>query len=939
MRPSIVNKSKSQLRYMLLVIGKYTQGDGTMNKLLIKHISSVFLFCITLLLQGCGGMPEIPNVPQATETSGDYYDEYGCFPVDCDLPAGMKELCQDYQAGVISWPEDCSVMPGEACQMLCATDKAARGVDLPTTVVDAYQAGWMEPIQLDDHLGDALRDDFEWAFIAPVVDNDGRVLLVYSALVDGIPQYYRYWDGESLTEPQRWEGPQGLQVLVYDSQNRLHIISEENMGEDDQYLAHSIWDGETFIREPIFKGQFIQPTLGVHNLAIDENDTLHLAFWERSRGVREVWYTSYDGSEWSEPVCVSNTLTDSWNAFIDVGRDGHIYIAWPEDAVDQTIEVASGSSLFTYYENGAWSEPISGGFASVRVDSKGIVHSIGENLYSYWDGESWSDPVQIEYPGYATAMYHYIIDNNDTVIFVWNRYTNLDQPTEEGYIMKRELMTRRRYADGSWSPVMTLGVWDLTPTYNEVHTMLATDQNGVVHAATSGNFEGGIRQYYLNMGAPVEDESLATLEVMPPQPAWVPYPTAEPIAITAGEPSGWNTVETNFISSTGNLDLDFVLDDEGTLHTTWQELVGEDYEILYSSFHNGMWSETVNISQREGLDYDAEIAMDETENLYVGWKGSIPGTTSAFVSEFDGESWSEPQRISKEITWDLSSAMIPIHLTQENITRPVIEAGAEGQAIMMWEHISEGVSNAIAYSIHVGEHWEEEKVPIEEMHFPYAGDRSSMDYDSEGNIHLVFTFSGNMEDFDVGMYLKLQIMYSMYDGTEWSDPVDLMPLPDPDEPINDMAAQSSIAAVTPDLVYVIFSMRPFERAYSPYHIPTENSNAYLVFWDGEGWTEPRRLDEGTAFGPSFVDIVADEDGLAHIVWSKYDVYNQHYAVYYTTSDGNSESEIIKIWESETEQEMYPILKPIISINNSGKIGIGFETEMDGSWVSYLTTYD
>ncbi len=892
--------------------------------------------CLTITPTSCTQIPEIPQNQVGSSSMSDYLDDFGCFPNDCDLPPGMKELCEDYREGIISWPANCSDMPGEACQTLCETEKAASGINLPTEVVDAYQTGWTKPLQLDDNINDSLRSDFAWSLTNPVIDSKGNVLLIYSSLIEGLPGYYRIWDGEKLSEPQVWNGPLGLQVRAFDSKDRLHIISIENQDEEDQYLIHVIWDGNTFTTEAVFPEQFMQPTLGLHNLEIDTEDHLHLTFHDKSLGVNAIWYLSWDENGWSEPISISDSLTNSVNPCIALGQDGRVFISFTIEVLDLPVESATADYLFTYVHDGQWSEPIHGVLGTIKTDSRGYVHSIGENLYTYWDGERWSDPVQIEYPGYPTAMYHFVVDPQDNVTFIWNRYTQLDTFTEEGYDLQRELMTRRKYADGSWSPVMTLGVWDYTPDYNEVHTLMSSDADGVIHIGTSGNFEGELRQYYLNTSAPVLDETLAMLAVMPPQLAYAPYPSSEPSPITSEPPIGWSELKSIGTSSSQSKDVDIDLDAEGNLYAVWQEQIGDDYEILYSYSEEGSWSDPINISQTDGFDLDAQIVHDELGRLLVGWVGTLPGTTCAYSVEYDGTTWSTPLRLSKAITWEIRSSMLDLSFSKENVIRPSLAVGPSDEGAMVWEHISEGVSNTLGIALQDKYGWGQENIPIGETHFPYAGERADLDFDSDGNLHMVFTYSGNTEGFSEGFYLKNQPIYTYFDGKTWSEPEYLLALPPSDNPVNDMSFQSKIAAINADRIYVVTSLRPFNRAYSPYRRSNEDSNAYLTFWNGSEWSEMRRLDNGTAFGPSFADIVEDGKGIAHIIWSKYDVFSQHYSIYYTTSDGLKESAVIKMWESETEQDAFPILKPVIAVNADGKIAIAFEIEKAGIWSAYYT---
>jgi len=641
-------------------------------------------------------------------------------------------------------------------------------------------------------------------------------------------------------------------------------------------------------------------------------------------------------------LCVSNTITDSWDPSIDVLDNGQVFISWAEAPEDSPVEVTTSRTMFAWFDGKHWSTPhetiLGQSFPWIGVDSRGFVHQMAENTYSYWDGKYWSEPVQIDYPGHATAMYHAILDPMDNLHIIWNRYNELEPSTSDGRQFSREVMYRRRSADGTWSPVASLGVWDTAPTYNEVHVMLAVDAAGVIHAAFWGNIEGATRQYYFNSGAPVQDPSLLNLAVVPPQPSYKQYTFPEPQSIAATRSTDWSEVRTLDLEHVDEqaANMDLATDSTGRLHVVWQEPVGPDYEIMYRSFDGSAWSETVNLSNSPSFDFDPTIAVDSGDGVHVGWVGSIPGSTATFYAFFDGNAWSTPEKISRVVTWRTLSSMVDVTIAGENTTRPAIAAESPGEAAMAWEHISEGISNAVAFATRGESGWRPEAFPVEDSHFPYAGERASLDLDPQGNLHLTFTYSGTMDGFDEGVYLKGQPIYTRYDGSTWNDPAHLLPIrPDPN-PYDQMAYLPTVAAASLDRVFVAFSMRPFEREYLPYQLVNENSNVYLTFWDGQTWIEARRLDSGTAFGPSHVDIAVDAGGLAHIVWSKYDSYGKRYSIYYTTSDGIQESEIVRIWESDHEQEPFPILKPVISVDASGGAMIAFETEVSGAWVGYYT---
>jgi hypothetical protein len=96
----------------------------------------MFAFAVisVMLVSGCTAPPAAPSAP--TGPSGqEYLDDFGCFPTGCDLPPGMKELCQDFASEKINWPEDCSVFRDEPCRQLCEWDKT-RPLDNVTFIVE-----------------------------------------------------------------------------------------------------------------------------------------------------------------------------------------------------------------------------------------------------------------------------------------------------------------------------------------------------------------------------------------------------------------------------------------------------------------------------------------------------------------------------------------------------------------------------------------------------------------------------------------------------------------------------------------------------------------------------------------------------------------------------------------------------------------------------------
>jgi hypothetical protein len=793
----------------------------------------------------------------------------------------------------------------------------------------------MEPIQLDDHIEDSLRPALGWTLPTVLIDNEDLVMFWYSLdLGQGqyLPSYYRYWDGDGLTEPHEWNTLQGL--YRFDSSNNLHIIANKDYGEENATLVHIIWDGVNFTQTTLFPDRLVQPFVLSNNLDIDEEDNLHLTFQDKSKGVLEVWYTRYDGLEWSVPINLSQSSGNSISPGLAVGKEGMVFLAWHEESEDTFVTGQTAPVMFTTYDGEGWSEPemipFTATFVDIQADKRGFAYIHAENKLAVWDGSKWEGPYEVEYPGWPTAMYHRFTEDDGQIHFIWNRYHEVqDQGTGE-VRYQREVCYRKRAPDGTWSPVMSLGIWSEDTTYAEYHSSIEVDSNGVVHTSFGANTGGMLRQYYTNSGAEIRQPELLTQDVY--QTRLIERTAGEvPLTDFPTQPKFDWTMEVLSLEEKEEPRTEMAVDTNGILHMVWQGEEGDHFGIFYNYYDGVKWGEPIDVSQFEGYDTHPVIAVDSADRVHVAWIRWEEGTSSIYWSYLDGDSWSEPEKLSKRVTWEPpleSVAMVPLVPNVENALRPSIAAGPDGTLAMSWSHSPEGFITAVATAYYDGERWESEEFPGEDGSWATAADWSTVDIDASGRRHLIFISSGMM---DPDSYLFAQPFHVYEEDLGWSEPELLLSIPEDSNPGSQMVFRPAISAVDHDRIFVAFSMRPFERGNTPYRLDTENSNTYLTFWDGVQWSEPRRLDPGDAFGPSYIDMALDNQGRSHLVWAKYDTYNKRYSLYYTTSDGYEESDIVLLWEADDEQEPYPILKPVIDVGVDGSVRVLVAVEEVGVW--------
>lgn len=907
---------------------------------------SVFLLiilipCIFPWLAAC--IPDIP-MPMAEEqqpnAADETIDDLGCFPIDCDMPPGMKELCEAYRSGTINWPGNCAEMPGEACQALCEREKEDLGLDLPEIVVDAYQVGWTKPVQFDDHIDDSVRIKHGWAWPKMHIENDGLVRFWYAvntSLDKYPPTYTRTWDGSQFSEPEKF--PYDLVVSTYDNQGRLHGIEIKDRGSEKERMNYVIWDGNNAVEEIIFAGQFFQP--GPAGLEMDEEGNLHLIFSDISKGVREVWYARFDGADWTSSVNLSHSIYDSWGLSISVGPGGKLYAAWHEVPPDIAPPGLGGYTMMAVFDGQSWSEPekvpLDRTWVSVKTDSAGKVHLMSEGKYICWDGEKWENPVNVDYPGYGTAFYHWTIDPYDNVHIVWNRLITVPDAVDEEERIRREFFYRIRYADGSWSPVITFGLWGTSASFEEVHSTILSDENGVIHIAMAGNFDGLNKHYYLNSGGTIQDASLLELETLPPQPVRRKSTFPEPEMMALSGISGWNPVESVPAVGTSHdrIDFDSALSSNGNIHLLWTNWVDDDTEIFYSQYDGASWGSAKNISNSGEYDFQPRISVDGENRIHAAWVHAVPGTPTIYYSQFSDGVWSSPERLSRPISWTLPTySPEEIGMTVENeeeVVNPAISASQAGEVAVGFEQRSIGMANLTSFTINSGDGWTSSEI-IAKDHDPwwYSVSWLNLDYDKNNILHALSAYSGYINPT---VWLYAQPMYMRFDGSSWSEPKLLMSLPSQEEntPGAQMAFLPALEAVDDDSVFAVFSLRRTEREYLPYVWENENSYVHLMHWDGSTWGDPLRVDNSTAFGPSAADMAVDSQGIAHIVWSKYDAHSSTYSIFYTTSDCQTIGEVYRLWQSAENFEPMLLIRPQILIDHEENLHVFFTYQENGAW--------
>lgn len=119
--------------------------------------------------------------------------------------------------------------------------------------------------------------------------------------------------------------------------------------------------------------------------------------------------------------------------------------------------------------------------------------------------------------------------------------------------------------------------------------------------------------------------------------------------------------------------------------------------------------------------------------------------------------------------------------------------------------------------------------------------------DTMGNVHMVWT-----ENFAADYYYG-KVWYSMWNGSEWSTPVDISV-----DPQIGLSGWPSIAVDAGGVIHVVFGVQGKDLYYTQARVDGEP-------WRASSWSFPMPFHAGDGLYSRYSDIVVDEGGTVHVV--------------------------------------------------------------------------
>lgn len=167
-------------------------------------------------------------------------------------------------------------------------------------------------------------------------------------------------------------------------------------------------------------------------LCQDRRGWLHAVWEDRTPGNYDIYYIFYDGNTWADTYNVSHGRT-CWEPDVAADTFNNIHVVWGD--------YDTGRIMWTMYDGSSWSTPVSisdsvpYSCVAPELDVSPVtnyVHCVWHNLgaaniwYSYYNGTSWSIPENVSDDPDDSAWPDIAVDRMNRKHLVWMDYNTYD---------------------------------------------------------------------------------------------------------------------------------------------------------------------------------------------------------------------------------------------------------------------------------------------------------------------------------------------------------------------------------------------------------------------------------------------------------------------------------------------------------------------------------
>lgn len=300
----------------------------------------------------------------------------------------------------------------------------------------------------------------------------------------------------------------------------------------------------------------------------------------------------------------------------------------------QTVSAQSGRIIWDPQINISQSELDTSTDPYLLADPTGIVHIFWAEkttdqdsnnpdtlIYSQWNNAAWSEPFDVYFAppehGNRIVQYpHAVVDNKGIIHVIW-----LSQPDFPNYsLFYSSVRADQAKFVNSWQiPIELLS--DLSGTNYSID--IAVDNQNTLHIVYSRVQSGDTA----------------------PELRAVSYIKSDDGGFTWSDPKDIHTIPDPHRGASNNR---LIVDEEGTLYTTWSEWdqSGNGQAILFSRSNDSgiTWLPAVTLTRRIGSEYERDwnsIAILEEDTLVSFFEGGWRAYRNVMYSYDGGETWTE----------------------------------------------------------------------------------------------------------------------------------------------------------------------------------------------------------------------------------------------------------------------------------------------------------
>jgi hypothetical protein len=336
-------------------------------------------------------------------------------------------------------------------------------------------------------------------------------------------------------------------------------------------------------------------------VAIDQNDTIHVVWYDDTPGNSEIYYkkSTNGGVTWSANQRLTWTAGYSADPAIAIDSSGSIHIVWCDNTP------GNNEIYYKRSTNGGttWSAAKRLGATTGQSYYPAIAGDSTNGISVVWDddtpgnkeiycrkspdgGTSWNAVQRLTWTSGKSDMPSIAIDPSDAVHVVW----------EDSTTGTAGIYYKKSAAGGaSWSTAQRIS----SASVNSASPSIASGSGGTIHVVWHAEMPENTELFY---------------------------------ARSTNGGDTWNTAQRLTWNSGSSGSPSVAIDSAQAVHIVWMDNTPGNLEIYYRKSTNGgvAWSAVQRLTWNSGHSYFPVLAIDSKDTIHIVWRDDTPGNIELY---------------------------------------------------------------------------------------------------------------------------------------------------------------------------------------------------------------------------------------------------------------------------------------------------------------------